>query len=100
MNRLTGQSSAGLGTSGPEEQLWQELASQGERGRVEVGVACGQVRVRVVARLVIVVLDVEVLHFAVVDTQRAARVVYVLAIEVLKVNSFLQNLSPPSFSQH
>lgn len=86
---LTGQSGARLGARGPEEQLRQQLTSQCEGRRVEISVARRQGWIRVVARLVVIVLDVQVLHLAVVDAQRAARVVYVLPVEVLKFEILL-----------
>lgn len=46
-------------------------------------VAVGQRRVGVVARLVVVVLDVQTGQFRVLDAQLAARRVYVLAVQRL-----------------
>lgn len=50
---------------------------------VQVVVAGGQRGVRVVAALVVVVLDVQAAQFRVFDAQRAARVVYVLTVQRL-----------------
>ena len=85
---LTGQSGAGLGAGGPEEQLRQQLTSQCERRSVQVRIACRQGWVRVVPRLVVVVLHVQVLHLAVIYAQRAARVVDILTVKALQNNVF------------
>jgi len=53
-------------------------------GRVERGVAGGQVGVGVVSALVIVVLDVEAVELGVLDAQGAARVVDVLPVQRLQ----------------
>jgi len=83
---LTGYSSTWLGTSS-HEQLRQQLTAKGKRCRIQVGVSSRQVRIGVIPRLVIVVLDIEVLHLAVVDAQCAAGIVDVLAIERLHKKS-------------
>lgn len=62
------------------------LAEGGRHGGVQAGLAVpgGQLRARVVATLVVVVLDVEVDQLGEVDAERAARVVDVLAVQSLR----------------
>ena len=55
----------------------------GHGERVKVVVASGQRRVRVVAALVVVVLDVQAAQFRVFNAQRATRIVYVLTVQRL-----------------
>ena len=59
--------------------------SQDKGGRVERGVTCGQAGVGVVARFVVVVLDVEAGELRVLYAESAARVVDVLAVQLLKI---------------
>lgn len=81
----------GVGHAGQKqaELMWQQLVAShrvhaecGQRFHYRV-VAVGQRRVRVVARLVVVVLDVQAGQFRVLDAQLAARRVNVLAVQRL-----------------
>lgn len=101
VRRACGQLTAGLrhagravGHAGQQqaELMGQQLlaghgvhAERGQRLHHRV-VAVGQRRVRVVARLVVVVLDVQAGQFRVLDAQLAARRVYVLAVQRLRAN--------------
>jgi len=80
---LTGYSGTRLRTGTHEQQF----ATEGERRSVQTGVAGRKIRVGVISRLVIIVLNVQVLHLAVVDAQRAAGVVDVLPVERLHKKS-------------
>lgn len=64
------------------------LAEGGSHGGVQAGLAVPsrQLRARVVATLVVVVLHVEVDQLGEVDAERAARVVDVLAVQSLQVD--------------
>ena len=79
--------------SGPEETAAARApassaaptpTSQHKASRVNRGVTCGQAGIGVVARLVVVVLDVQAGQLRVLDAQRAARVVNVLAVQLLE----------------
>lgn len=72
--RLTHPGREGQGEASPQ---WRQLTGQ---QLVRVAVAGRQRGVGVVARLVVVVLHVEASHLRVVDAQRAASVVDVLAV--------------------
>jgi hypothetical protein len=71
------------GQSRDKGRLYLGGTCEGE-GRVERGVARGQVGVGVVSALVIVVLDVEAVELGVLDAQGAARVVDVLPVQRLQ----------------
>lgn len=76
---LTGYSGTRLGTGAHEQQF----TTEGERRRIQIGVAGRKIRVGVIPGLVIIILDVQILHLAVVDAQRAAGIVDVLPVERL-----------------
>lgn len=61
----------------------QQFAAEGERRRIQIGIASRKIRIGVIPRLVVIVLNVQVLHLAVVDAQGAAGVVDVLPVERL-----------------
>ena len=76
---LTGYSGTRLRTGTHEQQF----AAKSERRRIQTGVTGRKIRVSVIPGLVVIVLNVQILHLAVVDAQRATRVVDVLPVERL-----------------
>lgn len=70
--------------AGAHQQLGQQLTAEGERRRVQIRIAGRKIRVGVIPRLVVVILDIEILHLAVVYAQRAAGIVDVLPVERLR----------------
>lgn len=75
---LTGYSGTRLGSSTHEQQF----TAEGER-RIQIGVTGRKIRVGVIPGLVVIVLNVQVLHLAVVNAQRTTGIVDILPIERL-----------------